>query len=159
MGQKEGHKMEKKKRTEEAIFWSKVAIKSPEECWNWTGYIEKKGYGRLRYKKTLILAHRLAWELHYNQKVPETLCICHSCDNPACCNHSHLFCGTNADNMRDKAIKGRARKNSSSKDEDLPIIKKLWKSKNFTQEQIGKLFDVSKDVTGRNKYTRGSRYV
>jgi hypothetical protein len=32
---------------------------------------------------------------------------CHSCDNPPCCNPTHLFEGSTLDNIRDAAAKGR----------------------------------------------------
>ena len=33
--------------------------------------------------------------------------ICHSCDNPRCCNPNHLFVGSALDNNHDRQMKGR----------------------------------------------------
>ena len=52
-------------------------------------------------------SHRWEWEDSYG-KIPEGLVICHKCDNPSCKNLDHLFMGTNADNQKDKRLKGRA---------------------------------------------------
>lgn len=51
-------------------------------------------------------SHRVAWEAHF-ETVPIGLCVLHRCDNPPCCNPSHLFLGTKADNNRDMLLKGR----------------------------------------------------
>lgn len=88
-------------------FWSKVNKKTVEECWEWTGCILQSGYGQFRLDDKKVRAHRLAWELHYKQKIPEGMLILHHCDNPKCVNHNHLYCGTSANNAHDKTYRGR----------------------------------------------------
>lgn len=82
-------------------------------CWLWTAYRDKKGYGRLavatypngHYKAKLSFAHRLAWELAYEQ-IPGNLWVLHHCDTPACVNPNHLFLGTPQANNEDRHKKG-----------------------------------------------------
>lgn len=88
-------------------FWSHVDKRSSDECWNWTAYVASNGYGRVQWKEVNgVSVHRVAWELAYGP-IPKQLFVLHKCDNRRCCNPSHLFLGSQADNMKDMAAKGR----------------------------------------------------
>lgn len=76
------------------------------DCWIWSQKSEVEGYGRVRYKGRKYLAHRLAYELTYGVNPGGSL-VCHTCDNPSCIRPSHLFLGTDQDNVTDKMRKGR----------------------------------------------------
>lgn len=91
-------------------FWEKVRVRQPDDCWEWMAHTQHGGYGVFwtgaeRGIKTT--AHRFAFELHTGSPAPDGIHVCHSCDNPPCCNPAHLFLGTPSDNMRDMVKKGR----------------------------------------------------
>jgi hypothetical protein len=93
----------------EERFW-RFIVKN-ESCWSWTGN-KALGYGRISTGKkpyVLILAHRLSWEIHNKQKIPEGMFVMHKCDNPECCNPDHLMIGTPKENTQDMIKKGRKR--------------------------------------------------
>ncbi len=87
-------------------FWKFVSIPDLFSCWEWTGNKHKRGYGKFWVDGRTDLAHRFSWVLH-NGQVPESMFICHHCDNPSCVNPSHLFCGTPMDNRKDMVSKNR----------------------------------------------------
>jgi hypothetical protein len=59
-----------------------------------------------RHGMRYMTAHRYAWILAHGEP-PDDIHILHQCDNPPCCNPSHLRLGTHADNMADQRAKGR----------------------------------------------------
>jgi len=94
-------------------FWAKVKIGNPDECWLWTAACRYRGYGKFSLLGSVVGAHRFAL---YTQgvEIPPGYCVCHKCDNPTCCNPSHLFVGTLSDNARDAVSKGRFNRNRIS---------------------------------------------
>lgn len=79
---------------------------TPTDCWEWQSTKNQGGYGRLRVDGRLQVAHRVSYRLYVGE-LSEDICVLHKCDNPGCVNPSHLFLGTQSDNMIDCSRKGR----------------------------------------------------
>lgn len=87
----------------EARFWPKVEKRGPDECWPWKAKARHVGgYGSLSGTRVSgpFVAHRVAWAL-INGPIANGDHILHSCDNPPCCNPSHLRADTHQENMRE----------------------------------------------------------
>ncbi len=87
-------------------FWSRVNIKSNDECWLWTHSQTTDYYGRIFINRKKFRAHRLAYCLSYGIE-PGAFFVCHECDVPLCQNPRHLFLATSRYNTEDKVNKNR----------------------------------------------------
>lgn len=95
------------------------------ECWLWPGKKASDGYGRVWTRAHgFVLAHRLAYTV-WREPIPDGLRICHHCDNPPCCNPSHLFVGTQLRNIRDMVAKGRQRGARGSRNKNSKLTEDL----------------------------------
>lgn len=78
-------------------FWANIRQCGPNECWE---YQRTKGYGSFRSKGRKWRANRLALIISSGRDEAKLHAL-HSCDNPPCCNPSHLRWGTHSENMQD----------------------------------------------------------
>lgn len=125
-----------------------------------TGYLELRRYGGR------FLAHRLVYE-YYNGPILKDQHVCHHCDNPSCLNPEHFFLGTHADNMRDKAIKGRSHRpfghthnrgeksgNAKLTKQKVCEIRRLFQTGKYTKAALSRKYNISDRHVGdivRNK--------
>jgi len=97
--------METKGKTLFERFHSLIGNKA--DCWEWGGYIDNFGYGRIMTKGGPTRAHRVSYLLHHGE-IPRGSYILHKCDNRKCVNPAHLYAGNARQNAADKVNRGRA---------------------------------------------------
>ena len=83
-------------------------IITESDCWEWQRSRDQRGYGLVTRSCGESRIHRLSYKLHKGD-IPTGMLICHTCDNPPCCNPEHLFAGYASDNANDAVAKGRHR--------------------------------------------------
>lgn len=89
-------------------FFEKV--RKTRGCWYWKASTAGRGYGVFYYEGRQQYSHRVSYQLFVGP-IPDGVDILHHCDNPACVKPSHLFEGTDIENVRDMIVKGRDRFN------------------------------------------------
>ena len=121
-------------------------------CWLYTGGKQSQGYGVLWDGAKQRRAHIVSYEIHV-ETIPQGMLVLHECDNPWCVNPEHLFLGTHQDNVNDMRTKGRdsfghnkGENNGQAvlNEDKVRQIRRLLKTGQYTQEQIGDMFGVTR---------------
>lgn len=145
----------------DVLFWRKVNKNGPVpvhvpaigQCWEWTAKVSRDGYGAFavtlprgdtpKDQKTPqrhVRAHIYSWELANGERMPRGMVIMHACDNPKCVRPEHLKLGTQLENRRDAATKGRTA--AKIKNQDVSRVRELARE-GFSYDEIAREFNVS----------------
>lgn len=84
-----------------------ISFAGPDECWLWTRQLSADGYGIIYDSGRQRKATHLVLEVEGHGRPSPMHGALHSCDNPACCNPSHLRWGTHSTNMKEMVERGR----------------------------------------------------
>lgn len=143
------------------LFWAKInkdgpqLPKMPDKCWVWVAGKNKWGYGRFGINGNVCFSHRIAFALSGGVFENSKPLVLHKCDNPSCCNPSHLFVGTDLDNALDREGKNRGNQAMTDKfgerngmvklsSNDILQIRSRYRIGGITQKELGKLYGVGR---------------
>lgn len=104
-------------------FWGLVRRADENECWPWLGDTDK-GYGVFHWHGRMHRAPELALSFTTGEARLAELITCHSCDNPPCCNPTHLRFDTNAGNVADMDARGRRVTATKITEADVVLMRK-----------------------------------
>lgn len=71
-------------------------------CHPWQGNIDPNGYSSIWFQGKTYTVHRLFYILIHDVSLTRAQYICHTCNNKACCNPHHLYCGDARTNAIDR---------------------------------------------------------
>jgi hypothetical protein len=115
------------------------SVPEPSGCLLWRLSVDKDGYGHIRFRGKNDRTHRVIWKLHFGD-IPKGLCVCHSCDTPACNNIQHYWLGTNAENTYDRTAKGRGVSTEENRARGLAQFASLEARAAMSRAKNGKAF-------------------
>lgn len=127
-------------------FFSKVQVPQDyeNECWIWTAYKDKDGYGKFRS----VRAHREMYKFYFGV-IPVGMNVCHTCDNPACVNPNHFWLGTSKQNTQDRTNKLRSARGETIASSKLTnsqvelMFSNIMDGKYTSHQEIAEEFNIS----------------
>jgi len=121
-------------------------------CWEWTGSLNFDGYAQMSINNKKGSVHRIMYTYIYGDIPSNRPLILHRCDNPKCCNPTHLYAGTIHNNVDDRIKRNRSKigeKHGMAKLTEKQVLE--IRASKETQRVLAKRFNVSQINIGRIK--------
>lgn len=123
-------------------------------CWIYTGCPSVEKYPTISDEEGKSQSvHRYVYKLIKRRKLPYSIKVCHKCDNPRCWRPSHLFQGTQTDNLRDASKKGRTASGekhgcATLSRKQVEQIRDLYHAGGYTYKELARRFKVAETNIG-----------
>jgi hypothetical protein len=123
-------------------YWDLVQRGKDDECWPWTGEVDRDGYGVFYWHGKKYGAHELALSFTTGEVRLPRLDTCHSCDNPPCCNPRHIRFDTRLSNVREMFERGRDNHHSKLT-KDLVVLMRERRAAGARQKDLAEQFGIT----------------
>lgn len=149
------------KKAKKKLFDRRIIV---SECWfhHSGSNIERMSPGRVCLGKGILFgAHRISYVI-FKEKIRKGFMVCHKCDNPPCFRPSHLFAGTQLDNMSDCARKNRIAYGNNHgiaklTEANVRLARKLYRKGN-AHSGIGNILELCKKFEVSRRVLLGAIY-
>lgn len=144
-------------------LWNNIRIQE-NGCWEWSAGRFQNGYGKLKIGAKTKKAHVVAFVACNGFDKLAGRIVCHTCDNPPCCNPDHLFSGTVRDNSIDAISKGKIllgenHPNARLTNDNVREIRKRYGEGNQTIKNLAFEYGVGSTTIGRVVHRRQWKWI
>ncbi len=132
-------------------LYAKIVCDIKTRCWNWAGYSNREGYGKIDFNSKKQNVHRIIYQYFYGPIPEDKPLVLHHCDNRKCCNPMHLYAGTKKDNAIDREKRHRSNHPCGEKSSGAKLTEKQVieiRASKETQIVLAKRFRVCKSNIG-----------
>lgn len=111
-------------------------------CWEWQRALNAYGYGVIRYRDKIYLAHRCMHEFDIGPL--NSLYALHKCHNRKCICPDHLYAGNQKQNMIDMRERDNYKNGNRKLTEEQVREIKILLSKNWRPSELEQKFSISR---------------
>jgi len=143
-------------------IFNRIEIDPVTRCWNSTYASNSWGYAKISIKSKVLAVHRIMYEYIHGTIPSDKPFILHRCDNPKCCNPTHLYSGTPQNNVDDMINRNRYPDQKGETNYGAKLTEKQVKeirASNKPQPILAKQFNVVRQTISNIKTRRRWKHL